>query len=217
MGKYRRYNRYSDYYDDYNEEDPIAGLVLLGLFYIVYKYFTDRATFIHWLVYGILIVGVLLSGYIFIKIWKNKKAKKTFAEIKSVNADIDHMVIEAKKDNVIIEKVEKTNTPTPQAQALHDALIARGIKCELEKNDGHKHIDIAITWAKLNIEIDGIQHYTNPQQITSDYQRTYYSMKKGYKTLRYPNFVIEKYLDTVADAIAKLARGEYYRTHTNFR
>jgi very-short-patch-repair endonuclease len=107
-------------------------------------------------------------------------------------------------------------TPTPQAQALHDALIARGIKCELEKDDGHKHIDIAITWAKLNIEIDGIQHYTNPQQITSDYQRTYYSMKKGYKTLRYPNFVIEKYLDTVADAIAKLARGEYYKTHANF-
>ena len=84
MARYRRYNRYSDYYDDYNEEDPIAGLILLGLFYIVYKYFTDRATFIHWLVYGVLIVGVLLSGYIFIKIWKNKKAKKIFAEIKSV-------------------------------------------------------------------------------------------------------------------------------------
>ncbi len=216
MARYRRYNRNSDCYDD-NEEDPIAGLILLSLLYIVYKYFTDKATFFRWLSYGIVIILSLLLVFIIIKIWKNKKAKKIFVEIKNVNIDTEHMVVEAKKDNTVIEKIEMINSSTPQAQALHDALIARGIKCELEKWDGHKHIDLAIPWAKMNIEIDGIQHYTDPNQITSDYQRTYYSVKKGFKTLRYPNFVIEKYLDTVADTIAKLARGEYYRTHSNYR
>ena len=214
MARYWRYNRYSDYYDDYGEEDPIAGLILLGLLYIIYKYFTDRTTFFHWLTYGIIIFGVLILLFILIKIYKNKKAKKTFIQIKRVNADINNMVVEAKKDKMVIEK---TNSPTPQAQALYNALIARGIKCELEKWDGHKHIDIAIPWAKMNIEIDGIQHYLDTKQITSDYQRNYYSVKKGFKTLRYPNFVIEKYLDSVADAIAKIARGEYYKNNANFQ
>lgn len=209
---YYNNNRYSDYYDDYNEENPIGVLVFLGLLYFSYKYFTDRDTFYQWLIYGILAISLLFLLFVIIKVWKRKKVEKTSIEIKEVNTDIEKMVHDAKKDTQFIQTVKKKNLPTPQAQALHSALIQRGIKCELEKSDGHKHIDIAIPWAKMNIEIDGIQHYIDTKQVKSDIQRNYYSMKKGFKTLRYPNFVIEKYLDKVADSIAKIARDEYYKT-----
>jgi hypothetical protein len=36
-------------------------------------------------------------------------------------------------------------------------------------------------------------------------------MQKGFKTIRYPNFVIDRYLDRVADVITKIARDEYYK------
>jgi very-short-patch-repair endonuclease len=106
-----------------------------------------------------------------------------------------------------------TPSTTPQAQLLHDALIARGIKCTLEKWDGNKHIDIAIPWARINIEIDGNHHYINPNQMTSDLQRDYYSARKGFKTIRIPNIFIENNLDKVADGISQVARDEYYKRH----
>lgn len=69
---YRKYNHYSDYYNDY-EDSPIAGLILLGLFYLAYKYFTDRVTFWHWMLYGIVIIGFLLLIFVIIRIWKRKR------------------------------------------------------------------------------------------------------------------------------------------------
>ena len=67
-----------------------------------------------------------------------------------VSKDIAQMVERTKKENT----VKTSNNPTPQAQALHDALVARGIECELEPWDGHKHVDLGIPRAKINIEID---------------------------------------------------------------
>lgn len=204
---FKKYNNYRHYYNDYGEENPLVGLIIIGLFYLIYTYYTDKITFWHWIFYGIVIIVFLLLILVLIKIWKKKRNIKTDTEIKNVNADIKQLV-----ESVENEDVAKTsNSPTPQAQALHDALVARGIKCKLEQWDGHKHIDIAIPWARMNIEIDGTQHYLDPKQVVSDYQRSYYSMIKGFKTIRYPNFVIEKYLDSVADGIAKIARKEYYK------
>lgn len=219
---YRYRNNYyynSRGYDNYNE-NPVAVLIVIGILYLIYKF-------------GVAGIIFLFLAFIIIKIWKTKKAEKTTAEIKNdINNDIAKMVSEvkevdtshekikneihtaswyAKNISVVNEKDKTTNSSTPQAKALREALIKRGIKCELEKWDGYKHIDIAIPWAKLNIEIDGIQHYTDPKQMTSDCQRTYYSIQKGFKTIRYPNFVIEKNLDRVADGIASVARNEYYK------
>lgn len=70
---------------------------------------------------------------------------------------------------------------------LYFLLKQKGIHGELEKYDGHKHIDIAITKAKLNIEVDGQHHNYDPKQALADLKRTYYSYKKGYFTLRIPN------------------------------
>ncbi|MFA5360037.1 MAG: hypothetical protein WC349_03740 [Patescibacteria group bacterium] len=105
---------------------------------------------------------------------------------------------------------------TPQSRELYEALLARGIKCELEKWDGYKHIDISIPWAKIDIEVDGLQHFLDSEQIKSDFKRSYWSITNDdYDTIHIPNIIIEKYLDKVADAIAKVARDNYYDMKDN--
>ncbi len=100
---------------------------------------------------------------------------------------------------------------TPQAVALYHALRNRRIKCELEVWDGHKHIDLSIPWANMDIEIDGFQHYIDPNQIESDLERSYYSATNDdFFTMHIPNTAIETNLNAVASAIARVARKRYY-------
>ena len=84
----------------------------------------------------------------------------------------------------------KTSHSTPEARELGRLLESYGWRVELEKWDGHKHIDIAITEARVNIEVDGRQHNYSSRQALSDLERTYYSFKKGYVTLRIPNVLV---------------------------
>lgn len=93
---------------------------------------------------------------------------------------------------------------TRQALALYEALEDRNINCELEKWDGYKHVDIAIESARLYIEVDGSQHYTNKKQMFSDWQRSHYSKMDGYHTIHIPNRMIDNDVDDVADAIADI-------------
>ena len=60
---------------------------------------------------------------------------------------------------------------TPEAKELFDKLVSEGIFAELEYWDGHKHVDIHIPSAKPYIEVDGIQHFTNPSQNASDFPK----------------------------------------------
>jgi len=98
---------------------------------------------------------------------------------------------------------------TSQALKLIAALRARGIKCEPEDWDGHKHVDIAINWADLYVEIDGSQHRYDAKQMLSDISRDEYSHDDGVHTLRFSNFDIDAHCDKVADAIATVARKRY--------
>lgn len=84
----------------------------------------------------------------------------------------------------------KKHTATPEAKELARFLRNYGWGVELEKWDGHKSIDIAITKEKVNIEVDGKQHNLDPEQALTDLKRTYYSFKKGYVTLRIPNCLV---------------------------
>lgn len=82
---------------------------------------------------------------------------------------------------------------TPETKKLYDELKKIGVDIKtknLEKWDGHKHIDIAIPKAKLNIEVDGAHHNFKSEQALKDLKRTYYSFKKGYLTLRIPNSLV---------------------------
>lgn len=85
--------------------------------------------------------------------------------------------------------------PTIQATRLANKLKQIGIKCELEKSDGYKHIDIAITKAFLNIEIDGCHHNLDKEQAKRDLNRTFYSYIKGYNTIRIPNSLLKEEQD----------------------
>lgn len=92
------------------------------------------------------------------------------------------------------------------AATLYKALIDRKIKCEKEKWDEHKHIDISIDEARIYIEVDGDNHYTDPSQIKRDIVRDYYSINEGFRTIHIPNRLIDDKLNEVADAIAQVAR-----------
>ncbi len=98
---------------------------------------------------------------------------------------------------------------SPESKLLFDQLIAEGIFAELEYWDGHKHVDIHIPSAKLYIEVDGIQHFTNANQIASDFMRDHYSNDNGYDTFRIPNEIVRDKMDTIMKAILKIV---YERT-----
>ena len=95
---------------------------------------------------------------------------------------------------------------TPQTRELFNSLITRGIKAELEYSDGHKHVDIAILDARIYIEVDGLQHFTNPDEIERDFKRNHYSDGDDFDTFHISNFVLEHHLEKIADAIAVLVK-----------
>ena len=97
-------------------------------------------------------------------------------------------------------------TPTKEAVNLKEALISRGVKVYVEVNDGYKHIDLGIPAAKLNLEVDGIQHLTDPRQIMADLNRGYHSSKLGYSTLHIPNEMIRMHLSEIADGLAEASK-----------
>ena len=93
------------------------------------------------------------------------------------------------------------NNSTEEATRLYLSLKRRGVPAELEKYDGYKTIDIAVADARVNIEVDGHQHVSNPKQALSDLKRTYFSLQKGFLTLRIPNALIRENLEETADYI----------------
>ncbi len=201
------YGRYN-YYDD----DPIKGIVTLGVLYMILMYFADRAKFWHWVIYILVFCGVVI-GCIFLwhklrgRLSWNKMVNKIDQLSTEIPEETNYIPYEA--NNYVNEHI------TPEAQALHDALIRKGIKCKLEQWDGHKHIDISIPWARIDIEVDGMQHYMNVKQMTSDLNRSYYSAHNGYRTIRIPNQLIESNLDEVAETITRTARVMYFRSRRN--
>ncbi len=92
-------------------------------------------------------------------------------------------------------------TPTKYALLLASALEKKGVKTELEHWDGHKHVDIYIPENGMYIEIEGIQHFTDPHQMVSDFKRDYYSNIEDHFTLRITNQLIDTHLEVIADAI----------------
>ena len=100
----------------------------------------------------------------------------------------------------------KYDKSTWVARKLHKAIIKRGVDARIEHDDGHKHIDIYIPSARIAIEVDGIQHYTNPKQIISDFGRSRGSQKEGVNTIHIPNDLVVKHLKKIADALIEVAK-----------
>jgi len=108
-------------------------------------------------------------------------------------------------------------TVTPQALTLSTALNDMDIKHTLEYDDGFKHVDIAIQWAKLYLELDGSQHAFSPEQMCTDDDRDKHSLKDGFVTKRIPNIWIDVDVDKLALSIATLANKRYREILENER
>jgi len=95
---------------------------------------------------------------------------------------------------------------TPEEIALEQALENLGLRVLSQHWDGHKHIDLSIPDAKIDIEIDGEYHLTNPNQIISDLSRSHYSDTDGFETVHIPDVYIHSDLDKIAKALAEAAK-----------
>lgn len=95
--------------------------------------------------------------------------------------------------------------PTYYANVLKKYLKKLGIKVKDEVYDGHKHIDLSIPEARLDIEVDGIQHLTSSQQIITDFNRASYSRDDGYETIHIHNIDLKDNASTIAKAIAEVS------------
>ena len=102
--------------------------------------------------------------------------------------------------------IKKYRMPTKEADDLRNALEERGVRVFLEYHDGYKHIDLALPGAKINVEVDGIQHLTDPKQILADLHRGYYSHKRGYNTMHIPNEMIRSHLYEISNALAEASK-----------
>jgi len=100
------------------------------------------------------------------------------------------------------------HVPMPQENLLAKELQERNIELIQQYNDGHKTIDIYIPSAKLDIEVDGMDHYMVPRQIISDFKREYWSERAGYHTIHIPNKFIDRedYLLNIVDALVEVVK-----------
>jgi len=96
--------------------------------------------------------------------------------------------------------------PTKYTQMLFNNLKKRGVNPQLEYFDGHKTVDIAILDAKIFIEIDGLHHYTRPEQIKADFKRNHFSDGDDFDTFHVPNELIKNHLDEIADGIVEVIK-----------
>lgn len=102
-----------------------------------------------------------------------------------------------------MSEIKKQNQ-SEQANRLYCALLKRGVKAELGYSDGYKTIDIAILNAHIYIEVDGIQHFTSPKQILSDFKRYHFSDGDDFRTFYVTNQIVDKYVEEVADALTEV-------------
>jgi len=115
----------------------------------------------------------------------------------------------------MLKIISNYKEPTGEAKMLTVALEKLGVNALLEVNDGFKRIDIGIPKARINVEVDGIQHLTNPHQIVADINRGYYSHKKGYSTMHIPNEMIRSHLKEVSEALAEASKIKEREIHVH--
>lgn len=101
-------------------------------------------------------------------------------------------------------KICSDNTPTKEAVMLNNALRSVGIETILEHHDGHKCVDIYIPKAKTYIEVDGLHHYTDLEQIRADFARDHFSDDDGFHTLHIPNEAVRTQAIKIARALKKM-------------
>ena len=106
------------------------------------------------------------------------------------------------------------NQPTKDALLLKHALEELGIRVLAEVPDGHKHVDLSIPSARINIEVDGDHHLTDAYQIIKDLSRAHFSDNLGYTTIHIPNKELRDNLGGIASAVAEASKIIEEKIHT---
>lgn len=94
---------------------------------------------------------------------------------------------------------------SPHAKKLYNALKEKGVNAQIQYYDHHKTVDIAVLEARLFIEVDGIQHFTDPDQIKRDFKRSHFSDGDDMCTFYVTNQLIDsKYFNEIVDALVQV-------------
>jgi very-short-patch-repair endonuclease len=93
--------------------------------------------------------------------------------------------------------------PTRYEKDLINELKNIGLKATSQHYDGHKHVDIYIPDANLEIEVDGSQHQ-EPEQAFRDLVRQKFSMIDGKYTIHIANTLIHNKPSVTAKIISQM-------------
>ena len=99
---------------------------------------------------------------------------------------------------------QKKEFLTEESVSLWKALCEQGIDAKLEYNDGHKTVDIAILDSNIYIEVDGLHHSIDPDQISRDFKRAHFSDDNGFDTFYVTNHTIKNHLEEVVKALTEV-------------
>lgn len=102
---------------------------------------------------------------------------------------------------------------TKEERALARALASLGVRVRTGVPDGYKTIDISMPDARIDIEVDGMHHFTDSRQIIADLDRGHYSHRDGYDTMHIPNEMVRHHCAAIARALAIVAQERPNRLH----
>ena len=102
--------------------------------------------------------------------------------------------------------IKKNNTPLEAIQ-LYYGLKEAGVQGMLEWWDGKKSVDIAISRAKLNIEIDCGYDKLTVEQAINNLEEAMQSFKNGFTTIRIPHILVRYYLNETIKNIIGIMEG----------
>ncbi len=112
----------------------------------------------------------------------------------------------AKHKKRIDRLMRSNNTPVAAIQ-LYYALKEAGESPMLEWWDGKKHVDLAFSRVKLNIEIDDKYDKLTDKDAISHLQEVMHSFKNGFTTIRIPDTLIKYHLKETVTNIQGIMEG----------
>ncbi|PCE64035.1 hypothetical protein [Sediminicola luteus] len=106
-----------------------------------------------------------------------------------------------------LQKLKEHNNTPMEAIQLYYGLKREGLNPMLEWYDGKRHVDIALSRVKLNIEIDTDYRTITHEQAMRDLEDASNSFKNGFTTLRIPHILVRCYLEDTIKNIMDIVAG----------
>ena len=115
------------------------------------------------------------------------------------------MPLNYKKNNINLAKSLRKNATPHENHLWYDFLRQYNVRFQLQKAIGNYIVDFYCFRAKLVVEVDGSQHFTD-EEMTYDQQRTEYLQKLGLQVLRISNRQINDEFPAVCEHIDTIVK-----------